>query len=420
MNRMNSPKFGLLVVGAAVLGWLCAQFLPPMEWLAQLTELLRTAFFAALKMLIAPLIFFSLISGVMELRNTRSMGRLGAVTLGYYLFTTAIAVTIGLIVVFFIHPWTAFAPLVEDPGAYASVGATSPRLINPGDGSLFSLANSLLQRMLANPFTALGEMNILGILVVALLFGTATALTIQDDSPLPRLISDITQGIYRLASWVLTALPLGLFAVTYQLSAQINLDTVAALVQFAGVVLGATLVHGLIVLPLLAWWVSGIQPWRFLQLIIQPLITALATSSSAATLPLSMTTAEEKLQVQRTRSAFVLPLGATANMDGTALFEGIAAVFLAYMFGVELGTIGIIAVFIVAMLSSVGAPGMPSGSMAGMQLVLIAAGIPLEAIGLLLLIERPLDTFRTAVNVEGDLVGCLVAERFGHTDEATP
>ena len=420
MNRMNSPKFGLLVVGAAVLGWLCAQLLPPMEWLAQLTELLRTAFFAALKMLIAPLIFFSLISGVMELRNTRSMGRLGAVTLGYYLFTTAIAVTIGLVVVFFIHPWTAFAPLVEDPGAYASVGAASPRLINPGDGSLFSLANSLLQRMLANPFTALGEMNILGILVVALLFGTATALTIQDDSPLPRLISDITQGIYRLASWVLTALPLGLFAVTYQLSAQINLDTVAALVQFAGVVLGATLVHGLIILPLLAWWVSGIQPWRFLQLIIQPLITALATSSSAATLPLSMTTAEEKLQVQRTRSAFVLPLGATANMDGTALFEGIAAVFLAYMFGVELGTVGIIAVFIVAMLSSVGAPGMPSGSMAGMQLVLIAAGIPLEAIGLLLLIERPLDTFRTAVNVEGDLVGCLVAERFGHTDEATP
>ena len=232
MNRMNSPKFGLLVVGAAVLGWLCAQFLPPMEWLAQLTELLRTAFFAALKMLIAPLIFFSLISGVMELRNTRSMGRLGAVTLGYYLFTTAIAVTIGLVVVFFIHPWTAFAPLVEDPGAYASVGATSPRLINPGDGSLFSLANSLLQRMLANPFTALGEMNILGILVVALLFGTATALTIQDDSPLPRVISDITQGIYRLASWVLTALPLGLFAVTYQLSAQINLDTVAALFLF--------------------------------------------------------------------------------------------------------------------------------------------------------------------------------------------
>jgi Na+/H+-dicarboxylate symporter len=272
--------------------------------------------------------------------------------------------------------------------------------------------------MLTNPFTALGEMNILGILVIAILFGTATALTIEDDSPLPRLLSDITQGIYRLAGWVLMALPLGLFAVTYQLSTQINLDTVSALAQFAGVVLGATMVHGLIILPTLAWWVSGIPPWRFLRLIVQPLITALATSSSAATLPLSMTTAEQQLQVKRARSAFVLPLGATANMDGTALFEGVAAVFLAYMFGVELGTVGIVAVFVVAMLSSVGAPGMPSGSMAGMQLVLIAVGIPLEAIGLLLIIERPLDTFRTAVNVEGDLVACLVAERFGHTGEA--
>jgi Na+/H+-dicarboxylate symporter len=158
--------------------------------------------------------------------------------------------------------------------------------------------------------------------------------------------------------------------------------------------------------------VSGMNPLQFLRAVSQPMITALFTSSSAATLPLSMSTAQTKLGVDSARSAFVLPLGATANMDGTALFEGIAAVFLAYMFGIELGTTGIVAIFLVAMLSSVGAPGIPSGSMAGMQMVLLAVGIPLEAIGLLLLIERPLDTFRTAVNVEGDLVGCLVAKRF--------
>ncbi|MEC7250343.1 MAG: cation:dicarboxylase symporter family transporter, partial [Pseudomonadota bacterium] len=187
---MSSSKFALLVIAAALLGWLCAQLLPPLEWLEQITELVRTAFFAALKMLIAPLIFFSLLSGVMELRNTRTMGRLGTVILGYYLFTTGIAITIGLIVVFFIHPWTAFVPLIQDPGAYASVGATAPRLIDPGDGSLFSLANTLLQRMLSNPFAALSDMNILGILVAALLFGTAMALTIADDSPLPRILAD--------------------------------------------------------------------------------------------------------------------------------------------------------------------------------------------------------------------------------------
>ncbi|MEC7106789.1 MAG: cation:dicarboxylase symporter family transporter, partial [Pseudomonadota bacterium] len=234
---MSSSKFALLVIAAALLGWLCAQLLPPLEWLEQITELVRTAFFAALKMLIAPLIFFSLLSGVMELRNTRTMGRLGTVTLGYYLFTTGIAITIGLIVVFFIHPWTAFVPLIQDPGAYASVGATAPRLIDPGDGSLFSLANTLLQRMLSNPFAALSDMNILGILVAALLFGTAMALTIADDSPLPRILADVTQSLYRLAGWVLKALPVGLFAITYQLSAQVNLDTVAALLQFSAVVL---------------------------------------------------------------------------------------------------------------------------------------------------------------------------------------
>ena len=238
------------------------------------------------------------------------------------------------------------------------------------------------------------------------------ALTIKEDSPINQIFSDLAQASYRIAGWVLTTLPLGLFAISYQLAGQIDFSTVTALAQLAGVVFAATLFHGLVVLPFIAWWAAGLSPWKFFAAVSQPLVTALSTSSSAATLPLSMATAESKLGVDRAKCAFVLPLGATANMDGTALFEGIAAVFLAYMFGIDLSTTGIIAVFLVAMLSSVGAPGIPSGSMAGMQMVMLAVGIPLEAIGLLLLIERPLDTFRTAVNVEGDLVGCLVAKRF--------
>ena len=128
--------------------------------------------------------------------------------------------------------------------------------------------------------------------------------------------------------------------------------------------------------------------------------------------PVSLQTATTKLHVDSSIASFVLPLGATINMDGTALFEGIAAVFLAYLFGIPLGPAGVFVVFFVAMVASIGAPGIPSGSMAGMQVVLLAVGIPLEAIGLLLLIERPLDTFRTAVNVEGDLLATLVAQRF--------
>lgn len=409
---MNSRWFAPVIIASALLGWLCATLLPEFIWLDTVTELLRTAFFSALKMVIAPLIFFSLVAGVLELRNTNNMGRLGAVTLSYYFTTTCIAVCIGLVVVFFFHPWTQFPPLVDDPMAFAGVTPQSARLIDPGDGSISALLNNLLQAMLMNPFKALAEMNVLGILVGAILFGLALALTIKEDSPINKIFSDLAQATYRIAGWVLTTLPLGLFAITYQLAGQIDFSTVTALAQLAGVVFAATLFHGLVVLPLIAWWASGLSPWEFFAAVSQPLVTALSTSSSAATLPLSMATAESKLGVDRAKCAFVLPLGATANMDGTALFEGIAAVFLAYMFGIDLSTIGIIAIFLVAMLSSVGAPGIPSGSMAGMQMVMLAVGIPLEAIGLLLLIERPLDTFRTAVNVEGDLVGCLVAKRF--------
>jgi len=146
--------------------------------------------------------------------------------------------------------------------------------------------------------------------------------------------------------------------------------------------------------------------------IIKPMLTAFVTSSSAATLPVSMQTLHEELAVSKAKAAFILPLGATVNMDGTALFEAIAVIFLAYMFGIPLDAFSIVVIFLVTMLASAGAPGIPSGSMAGLQTVLLAVGIPLEAIGLVLLIERPLDTIRTAINVEGDIIGGLVVERW--------
>ena len=420
---LKSRWFAPAIFAAALLGWLLAttlvEFAPLLaDVLDRLTQFIKTAFFAALKMIIAPLIFFSLVAGVLQLRKSERMGRLGGVALGYYIATTSIAITIGLIVVFFIHPWTATPPLIEDPTALGGAVPVNAQLINPADGSTWSLLNNLAQRMLVNPFNALAEMNVLGILVTAVIFGLGIALTVGEDSVIPTFFDEMTAVIFRVSGWVLSTLPLGIFAIAYQLAGQLNFETLVSLGQLAGVVFGATLVHGLVVLPLIAWWATGSPPWQFLRDISQPLVTAFITSSSAATLALSMATAD-KLGVPRAKSAFVLPLGATANMDGTALFEGIAAVYLAYMFGIELGTTGIIAVFIVAMLSSVGAPGMPSGSMAGMQMVLLAVGIPLEAIGLLLLIERPLDTFRTAVNVEGDLVGTLVAHRFTEGDGST-
>ena len=177
-------------------------------------------------------------------------------------------------------------------------------------------------------------------------------------------------------------------------------------------VISLTLFHGMVVLPLIAWFFGDKSPVKLLKQISRPLIVAFSTSSSAATLPVSMRTCDEELGIDSSVSSFVLPLGATMNMDGTALFEAVAAVFLAYLYGIELTTIMIFSVFLMSMVSSIGAPGMPSASMAGMQMVLLAVGIPLEAIAILLVIERPLDTVRTAVNVEGDIIGALIVNKY--------
>ena len=383
------------------------------ETLQSISLLLKTAFFAVLKMVIGPLIFFSVFSGVLGLGNKASASRIGGVTLVYYLTTTSIAISIGLIVVFFIHPWTSYPPITNnlDEGL-TNLSLASPTLISSSDGSITSLFVTMIQRMFVNPISAIADFNILGILTSAVIFGLAATMVTDEKSHLPKVIEEISSGMHKLANWVLWLLPVGLFAITYQLATQLTWTTMASLGQLAAVVFGATLIHGLLVLPTIVWLVSGMSPFTFIKRILQPLFTALLTSSSATTLPVSMIAAEKELGVDRAKASFILPLGATANMDGTALFEGIAAIYLAYMFGIDLGSTEIITVFLISMLSSIGAPGMPSGSMAGMQLVLLAVGIPLEAIALLLLIERPLDTFRTAVNVEGDLAGCLVVEHF--------
>ncbi|MEM7080020.1 MAG: dicarboxylate/amino acid:cation symporter [Pseudomonadota bacterium] len=402
---MQSRWFAPSIFAAALLGFLCAQYLPPeVLGLAALTALLQTAFLAALKMIIVPLIFFSLLSGVMQLRASSSIGRLGGVTVSYYLLTSAIAIALGLTVVFFIHPWTDHPPLAHVPNADVT-------LLQAEDGSLLGVLTGLVKMILANPVTAFVEMNILGIFTWAVLLGIAATVVLPQESTLPERLQEITDLIMTIARWILTTLPIGMFAITYQLTGKIDVTTLMALGEFAALVFATTAIHGLLVLPALAWLLTGTPPTVLLRTISQPLITAFATSSSAATLPLSMSCAEEKLGVERAKAAFVLPLGATANMDGTALFEGMAIVFLAYMFNVQLDAVSIFVVFLMTMLASAGAPGIPSGSMAGVQVVMLAVGIPLEAIALLLLIERPLDTFRTAVNVEGDLVGALVAER---------
>ncbi|MEM7220513.1 MAG: dicarboxylate/amino acid:cation symporter [Pseudomonadota bacterium] len=397
-------SFTLAVFGGALLGALLLLLDHP-PGLDALMGLLKTLFLGALKLIIAPLIFFSLLAGLAQLGEAYRLRTLGAATALYYVLTTTIAVAIGLFVVSFVHPWESAPPLID------RASLPSAALIPETDGSIFGVLRGLLETMLTNPFTALAELNVLAIVANALLIGIAMVLVLPRDSAWPELVAQAASVTQRIATWAVLLMPLGVMAVTYELLGSADWHLLGQLLSFCGVVLLATAVHGLIVLPLISWFGAGVGPIELARGIARPFLVALTTSSSVATLPVSHAAVSDAFRVRESVRSFVLPLGATMNMDGTALFEGIAAVFLAHLFGVELGAAGTIIVFLVAMISSIGAPGIPSGSMAGMQVVLLAAGIPLEAIGILLLVERPLDTFRTAVNVQGDIVGTLVVQR---------
>jgi Na+/H+-dicarboxylate symporter len=403
---MNQKWLTPLLLLGAMVGWALGSLAGGLPWLDALMLYARTIFLEGLKLIIGPLIFLSLMSGILRLAESRDIQRLGGITIIYFLSTTAIAICIGLFVVTFLHPWTSHPPLSDPPPLAPGV-----TLVSAESAGIDALLLGILKQMLVNPFSALANLNILGLVTNAVVFGLAALFSLPKESAIITAIHDFTAVIYRIAGWAVSLAPIGVMGIVYNFVGAMQSNLLVQLIGFSLVVLGATAVHGLIVLPALSWWLGRIPPWKLFPAIGQAMFLALTTSSSAATLPVSMRCSEQNLGVRRSTASFVLPLGATINMDGTALFEGMAAVFLAYLFNVPLTESSIVAVFFIAMISSIGAPGIPSGSMAGMQMVLLAVGIPLEAIGLLLLIERPLDTFRTAINVQGDLVGSVIVDR---------
>lgn len=410
---------------AALLGIGLASFmntpLPEDGLLAETIQLVKTSFLSALRMLIAPMIFFSLIGGIISIGDVLRLKVLGGVTVIYYLGTTFLAILLGLFVVFFVHPWTNYPPSVEIVNAIPS-----GRMIDPGSESIVLVIQQMLSLALTNPVSALVNLNILGIVANAFLIGIAMVIVVPAKNPLFDVVADINKIIFKILGWVIRFLPIGIFAILFDFTLRLSAgeghseNFLAQLFQFALLVVVITLIHGLVVLPMIAWITTGRNPVVLLKQMIRPLIVAFSTSSSAATLPVSMKTCEEELGVSNSVSSFVLPLGATMNMDGTALFEAVAAVFLAYLYGIELSTIAIFTIFLMSMVASIGAPGMPSASMSGMQMVLLAVGIPLEAIAILLVIERPLDTIRTAVNVEGDIIGTLVVSKYTAGADLSP
>jgi Na+/H+-dicarboxylate symporter len=403
-STLGAPsQIGIGIVLGLVIGSLPATDIENLRFVGRI-------FIALLKMLIAPMILFSITVGVARLGNARSVGRLGMRTLTLYVTTMVLAVGTGLVFVNVFEPGAGGELAGSEFFTSALAGNEAPKV--DLDFGRF-LVDTTLQ-VLTNPFSSLAEGRILPIVGFALLLGLAMLRLGDGARPLIDVFVAGERLVMLAIGWFLRLAPLGVFALLAHLVASIGLrELLENLGAFALVVIGATLVHALVTLPLVARLLAGVSLPALFRGLREPLMVAFSTSSSAATLPVTTRAVQDEFEVSPSVSSFVLPLGATVNMDGTALYEAIAALFIANVYGVDLALSGQLVVFVVAMLMAMGAPGIPSAGMVTMIVVLEAVGLPAEAVGVLLTIDRFLDTFRTMANVEGDAVVAISVDRMG-------
>ncbi|HTO53973.1 MAG TPA: dicarboxylate/amino acid:cation symporter [Myxococcota bacterium] len=387
---------------AVALGWLSPDTADAMKNVGKL-------FIGLLKMLIAPMILLSISHGVANMEGARELGRLGSRTILLYLLTMVLAAVTGLALVNWVQPGVG-SDLAQTQFFHESVGtATAPVHGPPSLGQFFF---STLNEVLQTPVAALAEGQILPIVVFAILFGMALLHVGEIGRPVIEWLGGASAAVIAIIGWFVRLAPVGIMALVGNLVATVGFRVIVDnLAAFSVVVIGATTFHSLVTLPLMCWAMAGTGPRELLSGMREALVVAFTTSSSAATLPVSQKCVEENLGVPRRIASFVLPLGATVNSDGTALYEAVAAVFVASLYGIQLGLGGQIVVFIIAIATAIGAPGIPSAGMVTMIVVLQAVGLPSESVGLLLTIDRFLDTFRTVANVFGDAIVAVIIAR---------
>jgi len=364
--------------------------------------LLGNLFIDLLKMILVPLVFTSIAVGVANLRAHRQMHRVWITTLAFFVLSMAVAIALGM----------GAANLFE-PGKGLSLDLfhDATQHFEAGRMTLPEFCTQFLHGLFLNPFAALAQGNVLAIVMFALFLGIALVMGGERYRNILALLQELLELTLRIVGWIMRLAPLGIMALLAKLVATQNAALLFSLGKFVAVVLGTTLLHGFVVLPLMLYVVTRVTPLHFLRGAREALVTAFATSSSSATLPVTLRCVEQHLHVKPEIAGFVVPLGATVNMDGTALYEAAAALFVANLAGVDLNGVQQLIVFFTAMLAAIGAPGIPSAGMVTMVMVLQSVGLPAEAIAILLPIDRVLDAFRTMVNVEGDMVGSLIVQK---------
>ena len=367
-------------------------------------------FLNALRMIIVPLIFSSIVIGVAGLGSGGNIGALGGRTLAFYLVTTLAATLVGLVLINLVGPGyvdgqPAGDLLALDASADELVGLAEGR--GPGD-----IAQVLYNMVPPNIVMAAANGQMLGLIFFAILFGYfMTRLENTHAEPLFNFWDGVFHVMMKMTEWIMKFAPIGVFGLVASVVAETGFQAVGPLATFAVTVVIALAAHVLIVMPLFLRFVGRVSPYKVFPAMAPAMLTAFSTASSSATLPVTLDCVEENLGISNKVSSFVLPLGATVNMNGTALYECAAAMFLAQAYGLDLSFGTQFSIVFIALLTSVGVAGVPSASLVAIAVILGAIGLPMEAIGVLMVFDRVLDMLRTSVNVFGDACCATIVAR---------
>lgn len=397
------------LIGGLILGVILNLFVPNSYFrdtilVDGIFYVIGNGFIRLMKMLVVPLVFCSLVCGSASIGDTKALGKVGGKTIAFYLCTTALAVTVAISVATVVRPGIGLDMSAIEKGDAVAAESTSA-------------VDTLLNIIPENPIGALADGTMLQIILFALIIGILLAKMGERAELIGNLFTQCNDLMMEMTNMVMTLAPIGVFCMIARTFANLGFDAFVPLLKYMGsVVLGLGIQCFVVYMLLLAVF-ARLNPVRFLKKFFPVMGFAFSTSTSNATIPMNIDTLEEKIGVSRKISSFTIPLGATINMDGTSIMQGVAVVFAAQAYGIELGLHGYLTVIATATLASIGTAGIPSVGLVTLSMVFTAVGLPVEAIMLIMGVDRILDMLRTAVNITGDAVcTTIVAKQNGELD----
>jgi len=401
-----------LVAGAAcgILAYTFAAGAPWVRWIGDnIAGPVGQIFLRMLLMTVVPLVFASITLGVAQLGDIRKVGRVGGRTMGYFLLSTVLSALLGLALVNLVRPGDGLSPAVRDQ-LMATYGAQAEGMQAAGTTKFgIDMFVNIVPR---NPIQAAAGMDMLGVIFFALVFGAALTMIPEERArPLIKVVEALGDAIVKVIDFAMKLAPYGVFGLIFVVTSRFGWDLLGQLLKYVLVVLAGLFIYASVGLSALVRIFGGLSPRVFWQKAWTSVVTAFSTSSSNATLPTNIAVAEKELKIPPKIAGFVLPLGATMNMNGTALYEGVTVLFLAQVFGVDLSFGQQAVVVLLSVVTAIGAAGVPGGSLPLIMVVLATVGVRPEAIAIILGIDRILDMARTTLNVSGDLTAAAYVAR---------